>query len=425
MTWSSARALAALARRECQLSYRSPAFWAVAGAGALLSIWRASSAGTSAALAAYGTLQVIVLGVGVLSVLLAGAAATRDRRQGTMEIVLAKPGGSSPALLVARFVGTWGALLALPAVLLAAAAVSQGLFAGTGWNLYAYADGFLRSVIPVGLAAALGFSLSSLFTTPLASAIAAIYWVVIPLTRPHVYAVLDLTPSQHWPVAVLAGMALVALAAAFYARPVRGERRGGTVAGWAAIVLLVGAGLAVLAVLRSGEDNLAGPDPILAAISMQTGLEDRLAPGFWLPDPGGRLVAMSDFGRRPAIVYFWGPAWPDSARGLRDLELAVQDVGPQNVTGIAVCLDRDAAAQRPFRREVGRDVVMLWDRGRHFGGGEGTADSPESPLAIAYDITEVPTTFVLDANRRLVARLTGEFQPGSVRRALAEMVADR
>ena len=171
-----------------------------------------------------------------------------------------------------------------------------------------------------------------------------------------------------------------------------------------------------------GEDALVDPDPILAAIASQAAVEGRRAPGFWLPDGRGRLVGSSDFAGRPMILAFWGPAAPASARALKILnDLATESI-PQDLACVAVCLDRDAETVGAFKHDVGEHVISLWDRGRHFGDGLEWSDSP---LATAYDVSEVPTVFLLDRERRVVEQFAGEIDCDRLRRSVGELLAER
>lgn len=433
-----------MVRREWQLSCRGPAFWALLALASVLAAWRAGVPGSTSALAAYQVKQLIVLGVGAVGTFLAGAAAARDRRQAVLEMVVTKPVGVSPGLIVARFLGAAAALLAIAAVMLAAASISQTTLGRTPWRPLAYLAAFEQSLAPLTFACALGFSLSSLFTTPLASGIAAIYWVAVPLARAHILSVFDLTLSQHWPAAALLAGGLIGLSATLYARPlrqVRGEAGRSPLrvhswqacagsrtcpVGWATFVLFLAAGIAVVCVLTSGEDALLAADPILMAMSQQSCLEGQRAPGFWLRDARGRFTALSDFSGRPAVLAFWSPAVPESARVLSVLDQVAGEFPDQELAFLAVCLDRDAGTAGSFGREVsdrpGRaGVVVLWDRGHHFGRGTEWSDSP---LAVCYDVSEVPAIFLLDRERTCVAQLIGDEGiarlPGSVADLLAE-----
>ena len=393
--------LPAILARECRLAFRGARFWAVAAAGALLAAWRAAIPDASSAIAAYRASEAILLGLGVLAIFLAASAAGLDRRQGVTQLVLAKPRGSRPSLVIVRFAAVWLSLAALAAIMLAAASLAQVTIGESAWRLSPYVHALAHTILPVGLAAALGFSLSTIFATPLASAVAAMYWIVIPLTRPHTAMAFDLTLSQHWHVAALLTAFLMVLTAALYARPVRD--RGPATACLACIgaILLIAAGAAAYGVATAGDDALLGPDPVLAAIASQSFRDGPRAPGFWLPDAHGRLVALSDHAGRPVVLTFWGPGVSDSARSLS----ALGDVAAElDITCIAICVDRDPAAMRPFRHDAGGKVVMLWDRGRHFGDG---GYSDDSPTAVAYEVRSLPATFILDRQRRLADTIVG------------------
>jgi peroxiredoxin len=396
---SRAKAAITIIWREYQLSRRTASFWAVAGLGSVLAVWRGSSPGTPAALAAHQTWQIIVFGLGMMAILLAGSAAVRDRRRGAEEFVLVKPEGTTAALVVARFIASALSLLTIAAVMLGVTAVAQVVLAGTEPRLGPYAAAFQRSLCPLGLAVALGFSLTSLFGTQLAAALAAVYWVAVPLARPHTPMVLDLTLSQHWPQCALLACALVALSASLHARTLRSDRRPGRWTAGVAFLLFASTTLAVLGACWSGDDALLEPNPVLAAMASQAVSKGGPAAGFWLPDADGNLVGLSDFDGRPVVLSFWGPGAPESVRALPLLDaLAVRHSGA-GLSAIGICLDRDAAAMEPFAAEVRGNVVLLWDRGRHFGDGLEWSDSP---VAVAYDVRSVPTIVVLDRHRRVI-----------------------
>jgi len=408
--------------REYQLCRRAANFWAAAGLGSVLVIWRASAPGMTAAVAAYQTRQVIVLGVGVLAVLFAGSAAVRDIRRGAQELVLAKARGTAPTLVMARFLACVLSLLTLAGIMLAAAALAQVAFGGGALRIGPYAAALLHSVWPLTLAAALGYSLTSLFGTSLAAGAAAVYWVAVPLARSHIPLALDLTLSQHWPLCALLTGALMALTAALYGFALRSERRSTNRMGIASGVFFAGAALAALGMWSSGYDGLVEPDPVLAAIAGQSATEGRRAPGFWLPDADGKLVGRSDFDGRPVVMAFWGPGAPESARSLSLLAALADRHRASGLAAIAICLDRDAATIGPFGGDAQSDVVVLWDRGRHFGDGLEWSDSP---AAVAYGIGSVPAFVLLDRERRLAAWYGYAEDLAQVERAVSRLVGEQ
>lgn len=414
--WEQVRAAGAVVRREFQLACRAPAFWATVAAGALLAVWRASVPGVTSALAAYQTRQVAVLGIAVLAILLGAAAAGRDRREATAELVLAKPGGSAPRLVVLRFLGVWLSVMAIAALMLAAASVRQ-IAAGTSWRPGAYLEAWWLSLVPLALATGLGFGLTVLLAHPLAGAVAAVYWVCVPLARGFMPYAADMTASQHWPAALLFAVGLLALAAARYASTIRGAGEGRARWGWAAGICFGGAVACSFSIALGGEDALVARDPVLSAIAAQRAQVGERAPGFWLPDARGRLVGLSDFAGRPAVLAFWAPGAPASADVLGALTALANRHREAGLGCLAVALDRDAAAGRAFAREHS-GVVVLWDRGQHYGDGEQWSDTP---LGMAYEVKQVPTVLLLDRQRRVVERLEGPFL-SNLEAAVAKLV---
>jgi peroxiredoxin len=198
---------------------------------------------------------------------------------------------------------------------------------------------------------------------------------------------------------------LVALTCVLYARAIRDRGPRSRRPAWAAAVLLLACGVSLYRVAANGEDFLTGPDPILSAMQSESVEADERAPGFWLRDAHNRFVGLNDFAGHPVVLAFWGPAVTSSALLLSDLEQVAQEFAPSGLRCIAVCVDRDPAAMRPFAREVGPQVTVLWDRGRHFGQGTYAADSP---LAVAYGVTDLPTVYLLDASRHVVGQTFGQ-----------------
>jgi hypothetical protein len=401
MTWADARAAAALVRREYQLSCRGAAFWTIAAGGAALAFWRASGPASTAAMAAYQTWRISVLGLGVLAILVGSAAAARDQREGASELVLSKELGTSPSFVVARFLGIWLSLMSIVVIMLAVASLRQ-VMGGTPWHVGAYANALVRTLAPMGLATALGFSLTTLFANALAGGVAAVYWVAVPLVSAHLSRAADMTLTQHWPAPALLSGGLIALTATLHGRWLRGRGPGRALLGWLSALLFACAAVVVVSIALDGEDALSSRDPVLSAMATQRVLPEKRAPGFWSPDGEGRLVGMSDLDGRPIALAFWGPGDPESAQVLALLKAAADKFRSADLACVAICVDSDSATVGPFARETGPEVVMLWDRGQHYGDGERWSDSP---LGLAYEVRDVPTIFVLDRQRRLVTRI--------------------
>ncbi len=314
--------------------------------------------------------------------------------------MLAKPEGSRPLLVLARFLGVWLSLLAIVVVMLLVVCLGQLIPGGTPWRLEAYGNALARCLVPLGLATAVGFTLTTIFASPLAAALAAVYWIAVPLAREHVPAVFDVTVAQHWPLAALFAAGLLGYSCYQHGKAIAGGPR--RALALLTAVLFASGVLAIMAISSRGTDALLDPDPVLAVISHQTAEQEARAPGFWLPDARGCLVGLSDFAGRPTVLAFWGPTDPASAQILG----ALKHLGsryPGRVSCVAVCVDRDSATLAPFAREAGPGVTMLWDRGTHFAPGQPWLNSP---AATAYSVEQAPSVFLIGPDRKLTQTLT-------------------
>jgi len=431
MNWSELRTVTAITRREFQLGVRAPVFWTLLFLGACYALWRGLSAGATSALACYQVAEVAAMGLGVVGILTGGAAASRDQRDRARELVLAKPRGSAARLVVARFLGVWLTLLALLLLFLAVVFLSQLVRGGTPWQLEAYGNAFARSLTPLALAVSLGFVLTTAVGSPLAGAIAAVYWVAVPLARAHLPAVLDVTTTQQWPMAALFAAGLLGLTIVYHGKAISGVRRRGIALG--TTVLLAGGVLAALLINARGYDAITEPDPLLLTMAHQNAKAGDYAPGFWLPDADRRIVGLGDFAGRPTVLVFWGPTESTSAELLPALAKLADRYHQQGLAVIAICLDKDSATLAPFAREVGKRVVMLWDPGSHFTQAASVGDLPgessavpwvESPAAAAYAIQNIPSVFLIDRNR-ILESATGVFDAASLEAAAGNLVGAR
>jgi peroxiredoxin len=416
--WSDLRFAAGLARREFQLGVRGPAFWGLSAVGALYALWRATAADTTTALACYQVVQAVLIGLGVVAVLFGGGAASRDLQDRSLELVLAKPAGTRPLLVFSRFLGLWFSLLAIVIIALVAVFLGQLISGGTPWRFAIYGHALARCLVPLGLAAAVGFALTTIFASPLAAALAAVYWVAVPLAREHLPSVFDVTVAQHWPMGACFAAALIAFSSHQHGRSiVTGARRG--LARFTAALFAGGVYLAI-ALNSAGTDALTEPDPVLSAISHQTAERGTRAPGFWLPEADGRLVGLDDYAGRRVLFAFWGPTDPASVPvigAVKTLAASYRD----RLTCVVVCVDRDSATLSPFAREAGPEVIMLWDRGTHFAPGQPWLSSP---AATAYAVEQVPSIFLLDRDRTIVQGPVSA-EPGVLEAAVARFVGER
>jgi thiol-disulfide isomerase/thioredoxin len=144
--------------------------------------------------------------------------------------------------------------------------------------------------------------------------------------------------------------------------------------------LLLAAPLALLpASASAGELILADPRPI----------------DFVVRDRAGREVRPADFGARLTLVHFWA-SWCGSCRvEFPELDAFQRDLRERGVFVAAVSLDRlgwdtiDATVERL----AVKDLALFHDRDRE--------------ASRALGVIGLPTTLVLDADRREIGRITG------------------
>lgn len=221
---------------------------------------------------------------------------------------------------------------------------------GTPWHVGAYANALVRTLAPMALATALGFSLTTLFANALAGGVAAVYWVAVPLVSAHLPRCRhDIDPALACPALLSGG--LIALTAALHGRWLRGRGPGRALLGWLSALLFACAAVVVVSIALDGEDALSSRDPVLSAMATQRVLPEKRAPGFWSPDGEGRLVGMSDLDGRPIALAFWGPGDPESAQVLALLKAAAGKFRSADLACVAICVDSDSATVGPFARD--------------------------------------------------------------------------
>ncbi|HET7786962.1 MAG TPA: TlpA disulfide reductase family protein [Myxococcales bacterium] len=132
----------------------------------------------------------------------------------------------------------------------------------------------------------------------------------------------------------------------------------------------------------------------------------RLAPAFALPDLDGRSRSLESFRGRPLLVNFWATWCPPCRAELPELQAAwLAHQSCFDVVGITV--DSGTADDvRAFARARGIGYPVLLD--------DGSAGR-------AYGIANIPRSFLLDAQGRLVGTFNGAVTRGGIERALSSL----
>ena len=364
--------------------------------------------GLTPGLVAYRVARAGAILLGFLSLPLLASSARRDVQTNASEVVLSRP-QQAHELLVTRWLGNLCFLFLLLILVTIFAFGNLTAFggppapgAGARFTLWAIADALLLGALPLVFLSAVGYCAADLLQNVLAAAIVALYWILVLVGRDYLSRIFDLSLSQNAPAYLLLGTAVV-LAAAAVARWRQGLRtaRKANLPILAAAALVAGLGMAWHFVLVR-HDPPFHRHPLALEIGSQSIRCGRL-PGFWLDDQNGRRVKLADYEGKTLVVAFWSPAKPESPAALATLGRLQQEVPAEKLQVVAVCLSDDMATARRFARDSGITFPMLTDTNTHWG--EVTAGV--SPLAEAYELSELPAVFVADPQRRLLARSDG------------------
>jgi peroxiredoxin len=175
-----------------------------------------------------------------------------------------------------------------------------------------------------------------------------------------------------------------------------------------ALVLLFAAGLAGCG--RSGPTGEAAatrPDP--AARRPAAG---PAAPPIELADASGRRVTLAQFRGRPVIVNFWATWCGPCRRELPSLIRLHETMAPAGLQILAVSIDADRAEVERFLTGSPLPMPVLLDSGHQ--------------AADRYRVTTIPSSFVVDAEGRVVERIDGEadWTSRELRRTLESLLGE-
>lgn len=153
---------------------------------------------------------------------------------------------------------------------------------------------------------------------------------------------------------------------------------------------------------------------LLAAALGLAGCEERVrlqqgdpAPAFTLEDIEGTPRSFpEDYRGTPVVVRFWADWCRFCKQEMQDVEAVYRERGGEGLAILAVNVGQDRDTARDFVTALGVSYDTLLDT--------------ESTVAGAYGVVGLPTTFFVDREGRIRAKILGEADKATFERLLAE-----
>lgn len=173
----------------------------------------------------------------------------------------------------------------------------------------------------------------------------------------------------------------------------------------AAILILAG-----LEVRSRGSDLSSSLS--VADYRAQAEADGSIAPEFVLPLlDGNDPVSLSSLRGSVVVLNVWASWCTPCREEAPDLEAAWKAYRDRGVAFLGVNERDNKAAAQSFVREVGITYPSVFD--------------PDGRIAFLYGFVGLPTTYVIDAEGRIVYRFTGYLQGSILRDSLDEVLLDR
>jgi peroxiredoxin len=131
------------------------------------------------------------------------------------------------------------------------------------------------------------------------------------------------------------------------------------------------------------------------------------APGFELPlaDGSGETLSLADLEGRVVVLDFWSTTCPPCLREMEDLKVLWRRMKPRGVTVVGVSTGDESPSQiARFGNDRGVDYPLVVDRGA---------------VAATYQVSSLPTLYVIDGNGRIASAHSGYWPLDEVARAVS------
>jgi cytochrome c biogenesis protein CcmG/thiol:disulfide interchange protein DsbE len=115
------------------------------------------------------------------------------------------------------------------------------------------------------------------------------------------------------------------------------------------------------------------------------------APRFSVTTERGKTISLNDFGGKLLVLNFWASWCPPCVEETPSLEQFAREFGPQGVVVLGVSNDRN---EGQYRRFLQRFQVNFE-----------TARDPENDISASYGTFQLPETYLIDRNGRVVEKV--------------------
>jgi cytochrome c biogenesis protein CcmG/thiol:disulfide interchange protein DsbE len=118
------------------------------------------------------------------------------------------------------------------------------------------------------------------------------------------------------------------------------------------------------------------------------------APDFSIKADNGKTVTARDFGGKLLILNFWATWCQPCVQEVPSLDLLQHQLGPKGLVVLGVSEDKDPKAYQDFLARF-RVTYM-------------TARDPEVTIKPKYGTVQIPESYLIDTNGRVVEKIVGE-----------------
>lgn len=155
-------------------------------------------------------------------------------------------------------------------------------------------------------------------------------------------------------------------------------------------------------------DSAAEAETLLFSLKLRVGAE---FPDFQAKDINGKFLSLDQFKNKIVLIDFWATWCPPCVEEMPNIVKTYKKYHDQGFEIIGISLDQNENRFLKFIKDNG----MTWRQ--YFDGKRG-----QNELAIKYSVDSIPTTYLLDANGKIIAKnLRGSALEEAIKEAVAKL----